>query len=573
MLALPLLFSCNDEVIPQTDLSLEGIWAPQMEGSRTDRYLEFRMGKCYTYFSPKFHYVGEGRIWGCGLDDFALLTAEDYYLEGGCLVLNGKNVGRYEKLGDGRVKIGNDVFIPVRELSPVTSKDGSITQLTIIYQGKPVHDGGSDFVLQKYCGDTDEFSLVITPSDAVDKDVFWYSDSPEVVSVTQDGTLSANGNGEAWINVYSKANLDVRDSCLVRVSTDLSRLGTANCYIASRSGHYEFDAGFKGNSTVEAISGITAAKLLWATYNSSVAPKENEFISNVSFNESLCRISFDLEFGAYRGGNAVIAAVDASGTVLWSWHIWALKGFNPDYAIEIYVRKDFESWPVSMDRNLGALSATPGSGNESFGLFYQWGRKDPFLPAVGRTDHSPVGCFQTIPWNTLATSAEYGTAAFATANPTTFVAAGTNTGGNWLWDASASSSRWSPDAKTVNDPCPPGWCLPGIDVWRLASEAAVDRQPEIDRDRYGIIFRNLVWSTGGWYPASGFLDESPDKVEEIGEVSCVYSADMPGSGADAGYPSVFTYRLSNTPEINYSGHIKAAAGCQVRCVAEKFELL
>ena len=35
-----------------------------------------------------------------------------------------------------------------------------------------------------------------------------------------------------------------------------------------------------------------------------------------------------------------------------------------------------------MDRNLGALAAAwQGSDNvSSYGMFYQWGRKDPFVP-------------------------------------------------------------------------------------------------------------------------------------------------------------------------------------------------
>ena len=35
-----------------------------------------------------------------------------------------------------------------------------------------------------------------------------------------------------------------------------------------------------------------------------------------------------------------------------------------------------------MDRNLGALSVVPSEAQNTRGLFYQWGRKDPFLPSV-----------------------------------------------------------------------------------------------------------------------------------------------------------------------------------------------
>ena len=71
-------------------------------------------------------------------------------------------------------------------------------------------------------------------------------------------------------------------------------------------------------------------------------------------------------------GNALIGLFDSRGNCIWSWHIWAV-----DYDIEASART-YESGAVFMDRNLGALT-TDYMQPASRGLYYQWGRKDPFL--------------------------------------------------------------------------------------------------------------------------------------------------------------------------------------------------
>ena len=72
-------------------------------------------------------------------------------------------------------------------------------------------------------------------------------------------------------------------------------------------------------------------------------------------------------------GNAQVAVYDADGVALWSWHIW-----RTDAPADVtYTNRDELTWTV-LDRNLGALSAKAGDGEKTFGLYYQWGRKDPF---------------------------------------------------------------------------------------------------------------------------------------------------------------------------------------------------
>lgn len=73
-------------------------------------------------------------------------------------------------------------------------------------------------------------------------------------------------------------------------------------------------------------------------------------------------------------GNAVIAVYDSQRKVLWSWHIWILTEQIQDVSHTIG-----GNTVVLMDRNLGATSADPDELLETYGLYYQWGRKDPSM--------------------------------------------------------------------------------------------------------------------------------------------------------------------------------------------------
>ena len=76
-------------------------------------------------------------------------------------------------------------------------------------------------------------------------------------------------------------------------------------------------------------------------------------------------------------GNAVIAVYDSQRKVLWSWHIWVTD--QPSDVTHTIGGKEVKL----MDRNLGATAANATSKNiiDTYGLYYQWGRKDPSMGA------------------------------------------------------------------------------------------------------------------------------------------------------------------------------------------------
>ena len=187
--------------------------------------------------------------------------------------------------------------------------------------------------------------------------------------------------------------------------TDLSAAGTANSYIAPRMQEiYLFDATVQGNG--RATTGITpqklkgtSARLIWQT-----GTAERAVVCDVGYNGS--RISF--RTGTAIGGNALIGLFDAAGRCIWSWHIWATNG-----ALTTHV---YPSGYVFMDRNLGAENLDPGD-PASRGLYYQWGRKDPFPYDLAAFDYGEGFAFGTYYGEDSSTA----TVAWAAAHPATLL--------------------------------------------------------------------------------------------------------------------------------------------------------
>ena len=236
---------------------------------------------------------------------------------------------------------------------------------------------------------------------------------------------------------------------------DLSEEGTSNCYIVSEPDTYAFRM-TKGNSS-EAVSPVFSVSVLWESYDTDEIPHVGDLIKSVTFKDE--RMIFRTA-DTFHEGNAVIAAHNAAGTIVWSWHIWLT-----DHPEEIQCLRNGS---VIMDRNLGATESKPGDDHyRTFGLLYQWGRKDPFL----NFRSTPPGygeMYSTGNW----TSDEYDQGIEGSIKrPTTFFIvsqfldtyedgdwAHTFYGGNYFRPY-PDNTRWQ-DAKTIYDPCPSGWKVP-----------------------------------------------------------------------------------------------------------------
>ena len=152
--------------------------------------------------------------------------------------------------------------------------------------------------------------------------------------------------------------------------------------------------------------------------------------------------------------------------------------------------------------------ATPGE-VEALGLLYQWGRKDPFLCGCHITypDIGPrAKAASTLDWpDPVASDNSNGTITYAVVNPTTYIKWNVDNE-DWYYSGGAQTdnSRWG-DERVFYDPCPAGWRVPSVDVWKKAW----NRTPDWDAIRKGGDFTHKFGDAASiWYPAAGDLDDN-----------------------------------------------------------------
>ena len=333
--------------------------------------------------------------------------------------------------------------------------------------------------------------------------IIWSSSDPSVATVS-NGIVTAKKIGSAKITAkigdeIATCAITVDDG---RVYTDLSTVGSANCYLISQEGNYKFRA-LKGNSA-DSVGDVSIVEVLWESFGTKVKPEVGDLIISALFKQGYVHFSTPETFA---NGNAVIAAKDSEGNILWSWHIWCSK---EGWKEQVYLNNA----GTMMDRNLGATSATPGDVG-ALGLLYQWGRKDPFLGSSSIS--SSIQALSTGTWETSSTQI---TNALAISNPTTFFTGSSN----YLPDANWQSK------KTAYDPCPAGWRVPdGGDngIWETAGFA----DTTFDSTNRGISF-SISSPETTWYPASGYLYDGDGVLRNSGFGGYYWSV-TPGSDNDA----------------------------------------
>lgn len=346
------------------------------------------------------------------------------------------------------------------------------------------------------------------------------------------------------VNSYSaEADMDMSSA------TDLSASETANCYLVSEPGTYKFKA-VKGNSD-ERLEDMEYCEILWESFGSDVAPEKRELIRGFRHEDGY--IAFQTS-ETFKEGNAVIAARNGEGKILWSWHIWMTD--TPQE--QVY----YNNAGTMMDRNLGATSATPGDAG-ALGLLYQWGRKDPFLGSSAVNKHEGVVAKSTITWpSPVERDINTGKVEYAVQNPTVFISvpyAGD-------WKNKTDYDLWQSD-KTVYDPCPPGWRVPDggrNGVWSKALGSTDARNFPCDPALPGLDFSGILGDSDSiWYPFADGHHFDGRPVLNVGYTGCCWSCTKESYGERSCHIS-FTYSGRVVPDNS----TLRAYGLSVRCWKE-----
>lgn len=295
---------------------------------------------------------------------------------------------------------------------------------------------------------------------------------------------------------------------------------TGNCFMVAPGGAFCFDPFVyqqNGQTIVNELltewagseGGIASVKLLWQTLENGDVGDPVMGVANSATDHSnivdmqridastgnatakgqariYCRVAPNTT-----GGSGAIAAYNAKGEVLWSWHIW-VTNYNPDPTGDIdvqtpenkrklkYTNGNAQQLPM-MDRNLGAIAgyttvpATELERSKANGFLYQWGRKDPFrssysskkisginVPAIDKPIDGLLSLYKEdgvtfYPMETTPNKTDYRTAYKYPQNIYKEKDAQVKA---WINDHNTPgySTSWGMDQdKGMHDPCPVGW--------------------------------------------------------------------------------------------------------------------
>ncbi len=392
------------------------------------------------------------------------------------------------------------------------------TEQGVSVSGIVLKGNGGEVLAGKYCVDPVSAKIEALPAENVTEVTlngrftaggnYYFAIFPQTLDQglslafkTSDGNEILKSTSDKYV-LEAGTTVEITESSFVDLGNNLSAAGTANSYLIKEPGSYYFTM-VKGNSS-ESVGDAVTAEVLWESFGTDEVPSPGDLIREVSVSDDKLLMTTSEIF---RNGNAVIAAKDRSGTILWSWHIWfSQDGFNEHtYA---------NGAGVAMDRNLGAYSTEVGNIG-SIGLLYQWGRKDPFLGSAGFEAAEPVS---TATWpSAVASDATTGTVAYAIANPMTYITGSQETQ-DWLSGAETDNTRWAEfeGSKTIYDPCPAGWRVPVGNENGLWMRAGIASGPTTLNMDKGYVFPASICGEEDYYPASGSRKATDGMLDGVG---------------------------------------------------------
>ena len=268
-------------------------------------------------------------------------------------------------------------------------------------------------------------------------------------------------------------------------------------------------------------------------------------------------------------GNALVVLKDANDVILWSWHIWVVDGLA-DLTFTDSARKT-----TIQNMNLGATQNTLYwasdklyTNQEAIGLYYQYGRKDPFVmpKSLTRKTASPylTGKDLTKRVERDEETRENGRVDWAIKNPDSRILRSKSTQNvrsavgfsNWTYAADDLKKYWHSTEKTIYDPCPKGYKVPDYDAFADFNGTNV---PAVHVENTGYLFGTSALvtpsaesydpSTMAYFPNSGFLLQGT----------------MEGKTHTYATNHMYTYRAFNWTTTPTSNYIRVFPGGATGC--------
>ena len=347
----------------------------------------------------------------------------------------------------------------------------------------------------------------------------WFSS----LSLTS-GEGSADGEkGRATVTAATLVNGNLVNSILenaeYKSNYDLSQGGeTANCYVISAPGTYkipliignarnadglENTACFNNNSPFVTYKGdaITSMWLMnhgGTPTSGSVVWKDvtTDIVKDLAVSSDKKFLTFTVPADAIKQGNAVVAVKDASGVIMWSWHLWFTESealstiaFDNADSETLYFMRDnlgfvydtYRGTSYTTPRRVRVTVTQTGSNkaaqfeiiqkpSTSSATFhdtkYQFGRKDAFS---GVTTGEPT----FIDVRTTYQVAIQNPGEFYTVSSAPYVWCSTTYTNAWAVGNTSTSDNVSASAitKSVYDPCPAGFKMPGSNTFTFFSSS------------------------------------------------------------------------------------------------------
>ena len=373
--------------------------------------------------------------------------------------------------------------------------------------------------------------------------------TPKGTAANPYNLANPGGNG-SLMNIEESANCYLISApgyyCIPLVYGNAIKNGITNshAYQTSNSGayilqHFKDHAGQDISSPYinvqNASNPATQASIVW-TDQSGIIEASSLGIADAGTNAF---VRFRVPQDKIKNGNAVIAVKNASGTVMWSWHLW----FVHDDALNTVTCTNFQGHKYKFTQeNLGwkytALSGTsytsprkarvkveqtvanggvkqfayititqnPGNSRRGYNTLYQFGRKD----ALPGTDTTPDGSFTPNGGNNISIQD-------GIQHPETFYTDGSGWYGYIqynLWSMDNTTTGFNDDAvvKTIYDPCPAGFKMPASNAFTGFTTNGQTAGPMNVSGAwdYGWNFNNKISSPDAtvFFPASGWRERN-----------------------------------------------------------------